>query len=160
MVNRRQVDGSYIIGATKWASEVANVLSDTSQVPLKITITNDFNPGSRELNTEIESEFFTSLNGDFKLCVFMVEDSIINWQKDYDATPEDVEFYTHREVLRGSMNGTYGSAVTETAEGNISSLSYTYTLPVEWNEAHVSIIAYLYNEATKEILQVEQREIE
>jgi hypothetical protein len=160
MVNRRQVNGSYIIGATKWASEVGNVLTDPTPVPLKIDITNNYNASNRELQTEIASEFFTTLSGSYKMCVFLVEDSIINWQKDYDVTPNDVEFYTHREVLRGSMNGTYGAAVAETAEGNISTLNYTYTLPLEWNETHVSVIAYLYDEATKEILQVEQVEIE
>ncbi len=90
----------------------------------------------------------------------MIEDSIVNWQKDYDVTPNDIQFYTHREALRGSMNGTYGETVSETTEGTISTLNYTYTLPVEWNDEHFSIIAYLYDVATKEILQVEQVEVE
>jgi len=160
MVNRRKVDGSYIIGATKWASEVDNVLTDPSPVPLKITITNNYNASSRELQTEVSSEFFTTLQGTYKLCVFMVEDSIVQWQKDYDASPDDVELYTHREVFRHSMNGTYGEALAETEAGTTSTLSYTYTLPLEWSEGHVSIIAYVYNETSKEILQVEQNEIE
>lgn len=160
MVNRRQVDGSYIIGSTKWASEVGKVLTDPAAVPVKISVSNNFNSSSRELETEINSEFITSLTGNYKLCVMMVEDSIINWQKDYDVTPDNVEFYTHREVLRGTMNGTYGSTVSETTGGTISTKNFTYTLPIEWNAEHVSIIAYLYNVTTKEILQVEQAEIE
>jgi Outer membrane protein Omp28 len=160
MVNRRQVDGSYIIGATKWSSEAANVLNDTTEAAVKITIENNFDLASRVLQTEVQSQFLTTLTGSYKLCVFMVEDSIVNWQKDYDATPDNVEFYVHREVFRGSMNSTYGEAVTETAENDINTLSYTYTLPLEWDADHFSIIAYVYDEATKEILQVEQVEIE
>ncbi len=160
MVNRKQVSGSYIIGATKWASEVGKVLSDTNQAPVKITLTNNYNAISRELQTEISSQFLTTLTGNYKLCVFIAEDSIVNWQKDYDVSPEDVEFYVHREVLRTSLNSTYGAAVTPTTSGTINTLNYTYTLPVDWSAEHISIIAYLYDEATKEIIQVEQREIE
>ncbi len=160
MVNRIQVAGSYIIGATKWVSEVGKIVSDTNAAPVKITVNNNFNSTSRELQTEISSEFLTTLSGNYKLCVFMVEDSIVNWQKDYDTSPEDVEFYVHREVLRASLNTTYGATVTPTTSGTTNMLNYTYTIPVDWSAEHISIIAYLYNEATKEILQVEQREIE
>ncbi len=163
MINRKQVDGSYIIGSTKWGSEVGNVLNDTTPAAVKLTITNDYNSTSRELQTTIESQYFNTLSGTHKLCVFMVEDSIINWQKDYDVTTvpqNNIEFYVHRESLRGSMNGTYGEAVPVTTQGTTSTLNYTYTLPLEWNENQVSIITYLYNEATKEILQVEQAHIQ
>ena len=160
MVNRRQVNGSYIIASTKWADEVQKVLTNDEPLPVKISITNNYNTASRELQTQIKTEFFSTLTGSYKMCVFMVEDSIVNWQKDYDATPEDVEFYTHREVLRGSMNGTYGEQLTNTVEGEINTLNYSKTLDTGWNETHFSIIAYLYDAATKEIIQVEQREIE
>jgi hypothetical protein len=160
MVNRRLVNSSYIIASTAWASEVNTVLTDPSPVPLKISINNDYNSSSRELQTEVEMEFFTTLTGDYKLCVFMVEDSIVNWQKDYDVIPNDVPDYVHREVLRGSMNGTYGNTISETTEGAISSKNYSYSLPIEWNDTQVSIIAFLYDVATKEIIQVEQAHIE
>jgi len=160
MINRRLVNSSYIIPSTAWASEINTVLTDPSPVPLKISISNDYNSTSRELQTDVEMEFFTTLSGDYKLCVFMVEDSIVNWQKDYDVTPNDVPDYIHREVLRGSMNGTYGNTISETTEGAVSSKNYSYSLPVEWNDTQVSIIAFLYDVATKEILQVEQAHIE
>jgi hypothetical protein len=160
MVNRRMDNGSFIIGATKWSSEVSEVLQDTTEAALQILIENSFNATTRELQTEVSSEFLSTLTGNYKLCVFMVEDSIVNWQKDYDATPDNVEFYVHREVFRGSMNGTYGATITPTTDGSTTTLNYSYTLPIDWHEEHFSIIAYLYDEATKEILQVEQQEIE
>ncbi len=159
MVNRRKVNGSYIIASTKWADEASAIFSDASPLPINMEITNSFNTSTRLLQTQVNTEFFKSLTGSYKLCVFMVEDSIVNWQKDYDATPEDVEFYTHREVLRGSMNGTYGAVVTPTNLGDINTLTYSTTLDPSWNENHFSIVAYFYDEATKEIIQVEQKEI-
>ena len=159
MVNRRIVESNHIIFPTAWGSEVANVLNDPTPVPVKLTIKNDYNDVTRLLRTDVDMEFFTSLEGSHKLCVFMVEDSIVDWQKDYDVQPNDIQFYTHREVFRGSMNGTYGEEVSNTAEGNSSTLDYSFTLPATWNEQQVSIITFLYREDTMEILQVEQRHI-
>lgn len=160
MVNRTKVNGSYIIGSTKWGDVVGGILQNTSPLPVKLDITNTYNSATRLLETSVKTEFFETLPGSYKMCVFMVEDSIVNWQKDYDATPEDIEFYTHREVLRGSMNGTYGAGVTPTTSGTVNTLSYSKTLDATWNESHFSIVAYLYDEATKEIIQVVQKEIE
>jgi hypothetical protein len=156
MVNRRVVNGSHIISSTKWSSEIATVLSSPEPVPLNISINNSFNNNTRTLSADVTTEFYSTLNGTHKLCVYLVEDSIINWQKDYDATPNDIPDYVHREVLRGSMNGTYGDVVVNTNGGTSSTLSYSSVLDVEWKEEHFSIVAFLYNEATKEILQVEQ----
>lgn len=159
MVNRRQVNGTYIIPPTKWLDEISAVLTNPDPLPVSITINNDYNSATRSLQTEVKTEFFTDLSGVYKLCVFMVEDSIVNWQKDYDATPEDIEFYVHREVLRGSMNGTYGVPISTTSLGDISTLNYSKTLDPSWSDEHFSVIAFLYNDQTKEIIQVEQKEI-
>jgi hypothetical protein len=159
MVNRRIVDGNIILGSTKWAEEVTNVLTSTDPVPVKITIDNSYINSSRELQTEVKTEFYSTLPSNYKLCVYMVEDSIVNWQKDYDTTPEDIPDYVHREVFRGSMNGTYGEIVTSTNIGNIDTKNYSFELDSTWSENHFSVIAFLFDDATKEIIQVEQEEV-
>lgn len=159
MVNRRQVNGSYIISSTQWGEEVNNVLSSTEPVPVKMTIANVYNDFTRELQTAVTTEYYSTLSGTYKLCVFMAEDSLVNWQKDYDQNPDDVPDYVHREFLRGSMNGTYGDVVSETNEGVIKTQNFTATLDAGWNEEQFSVIAFLYNEATKEIIQVEQEHV-
>ncbi len=159
MVNRRQVNGSYILPPTKWLDEISAVLTNPEPLPLSISINNVYNSATRSLQTEVKTEFFANLSGVYKMCVFMVEDSIVNWQKDYDASPEDIEFYVHQEVFRGSMNGTYGVQIGTTSLGDISTLNYSKTLDAAWSDEHFSIIAYLYNDLTKEIIQVEQKEI-
>lgn len=159
MVNRRQVNGNYILSSTSWAGEIATVLNDATPVPVKITISNSFDAPTKVLQTEVQTEMSSALQGSYKLCVFMVEDSIVNWQKDYDASPEDIEFYVHREVLRGSMNGTYGEAITGLSQGTINTNNYIKILGNDWDANHMSVIAFLYNATTKEIIQVEQKEI-
>jgi hypothetical protein len=160
MVNRRTVNGSQIISSTKWGDEVAAVLNSTEKVPVKISIASSYNNTSRQLDAGVTLEYFSALTGNYKLCVFMVEDSVINWQKDYDVSPNDVPDYVHREFLRGSMNGTYGTSVSETSQGSIKTYNFTSVLNSEWNDTQMSLIVFLYNDATKEILQVEQKHIE
>jgi len=159
MVNRRLVNGSYILSATKWDDEVVNVLSSNEPVPVKITVSPSFNETTRQLTAGVNLEFSTTLTAPHKLCVFMVEDSIVNWQKDYDVTPNDIPDYVHREVLRGSMNGTYGEAIENTAVNDIVNKSYTTTINPEWDAKHMALIVFLYNVTTKEIVQVEQKHI-
>ncbi len=160
MVNRRTVNGNHILSSTKWGEEVANVLNSTEKVPVKISIETTYNSSNRQLGADVSLEYFSTLTGMYKLSVYMVEDSIVNWQKDYDVNPNDVPDYVHREVLRGSMNGTYGDVVNETNEGNIKTYTYNAVLDTGWNENQFSVIAFLYNDATKEIIQVEQHHIE
>jgi hypothetical protein len=160
MVNRRQVNGSYIVSSTQWADEVATVLSSTDPVPASITIGTTYNSVTRELQADINTKFFEDLSGTYRLSVYMLEDSIVNWQKDYDVTPNDVPDYVHLEVLRGSMNGTYGDVVASTAAGSESNFTFNATLGTDWNENKMYVVAFLHNDATKEIIQVEQKHVE
>ncbi len=160
MVNRRQVNGSYILAPTEWDNEVYKVLTDPTPVPVKITIANDYNSSNRDLSSEVSLEFFTDISDPVKLCMFMVEDSMVNWQKDYFVTPNDIPDYMHREFLRGSMNSTYGETVTGTTAGSTVTVSHSFTLPAGWNDQQMSVLAFLFRESTKEIIQVEIAHIE
>jgi len=160
MVNRQEINGSPILSSTKWAEEINSVLTATDPVPVKMTISNDYDSFTRQLQTSVTTEYYSTLSGSYKLCVFMVEDSIVNWQTDYDVQPNDVPDYVHRDVLRGSMNGTYGDPVTETIEGNIKTMNFSAAIDTAWNDQQFSVVAFLYNESTKEIIQVEEEHVE
>jgi hypothetical protein len=160
MVNRKKINGSFIIPYTAWGAEVTSVLSSTEPLPVRIGIETAYDSTSRQLDTDVQLDFAGDLIGTYKLSVYLVEDSIVKWQKDYDASPSDVENYVHREVLRGSMNGTYGDIIGNTVAGESVVRSYTTTLNSGWDAGHMSLVAFLYNDATKEIIQVEQKHLE
>ncbi len=160
MVNRKKINGSFIIPYTAWGAEVTSVLSSTEPLPVRIGIETAYDSTSRQLDTDVQLDFAGDLVGTYKLSVYLVEDSIVKWQKDYDASPSDVENYVHREVLRGSMNGTYGDIIGNTIAGESVVRSYTTTLNSGWDAGHMSLVAFLYNDATKEIIQVEQKHLE
>ena len=160
MVNRRFVSNSYIIPYTSWSTEVAKVLNDTLPLPVSINVTTTYDSTSRNLDATVKMDFASTLEGTYKLCTYMVEDSIVEWQKDYDTpSPSDVQNYIHREVLRGSMTGTYGEVIANTKEGDTETRTHNITLNTAWNARNMSLVVFLFNEATKEIVQVEQKHL-
>jgi hypothetical protein len=160
MVNRKKVNGSYIVSPTQWGGEVGKIIADTSIYPISFDIQTILNGASGELSADVRINLDTNLVEPHRLCVYLVEDSIIRYQKDYDATPEDVPDYVHRDVLRGSMNGTYGTRISNSAQGGSVFYGFEKTLDPSWNYSEMSIIVFLFNESTKEILQVEQKHLE
>jgi hypothetical protein len=160
MVNRKQVSGSYIVDYLDWGTQVNSILASNSTAPAAIEIETVYNSSTRNLEATIHTEFLTSLSGTYNLTVFLAEDSIINWQKDYDVTPNDIPNYVHREVLRGSMNGTYGTALPSSSTGDTLTSVFNSTLDAAWDENHISVIAFITDGATKEVIQVEQVEVE
>ena len=160
MVNRKKLNGSFIVPYTAWGAEVANILNSTEPLPVRIDVTADYDTTTRQLDAQVQLDFASDLSGTYKLTVYLVEDSIVKWQKDYDATPNDNPDYVHREVLRGSMNGTYGETISNTLAGETAIRNYSNTLNTGWDAKHMSLVVFLYNDATKEIIQVEQKHLE
>ena len=111
------------------------------------------------------------MTGTYKLMVVLTEDSIVKPQTDYSKPPgqQDVLNYVHRHVLRGALTSTsWGdSLTTNVAAGDSITKSINYTLPATFpatngiapNENLCYVIAYIYNAATYEVVQVEEQKI-
>jgi len=161
MVNRTSVSGSPILNHAGWGAAVQALIDIPPDIDIRIT--NTYNPVTRVVSSSIESEFLTSLSGTFNVVVYLTEDSIINWQKDYDATPStNIENYVHRHVLRDALNGTWGvligSGTIET--GVITTKSYSLTLDNSWDDNHCSIVAFVYETSSNEVIQAEEAHVQ
>ena len=113
------------------------------------------------MTSSVETEFLNSLSGTYNVVVYLTEDSIVNWQKDYVATPStDIENYVHRHVLRGSLNGTWGELVDlAPAVNSIYTKSYSLLLDNTWDENHCSIVAFVYETSSNEVIQAEEAHV-
>jgi len=161
MVNRRtNSDGSKVFAYTSWADEASKVLFDFSKVPASISINNSYDDASRVLETEIVSDINVDLNANYNLSVYLIEDNVEQWQKDYDMSPSDIPDYMHREVLRASLNNTYGDPINNLTEGDSNTNTYSITLDPEFHAEECSIVAFIYDAATKEIIEVEQARVQ
>jgi thiol-disulfide isomerase/thioredoxin len=155
MVNRKDVGGSPLLPYSGWGSEVAGIV--VLDPDIKIEITNAYDELSRVLDITADITFLNSMNGTFNVVAILLEDSIVNWQKDYDATPGDIENYLHRHVLRGSISSTWGDQIAQgsVSSGTTTSSSYSMTLDNSWVDSKCSVVVYVYDAGSYEVIQAE-----
>ena len=116
------------------------------------------------MTTDINLEYLEAGNNNHSVVLYVVEDSITNWQLFYaQCSPTSVAYdeqnYVHRHVLRGSVNGTWGeqvSANTTIPVGTKITKTYTKVLDPSWNDKHIYLVAFVHDNVTKEVLQVEE----
>jgi len=161
MVNRMEYNSTEILAYETWAAAVEQILLEVPTID--INISNNYSNTNRELNTSIDINFLSSIAGNLNLSILIVEDSIVNWQKDYDYNDinnqgnKDIENYIHRHVLRDAVNGTWGDAIVKNniEKGETIKKTFKYTLNPDWNYKNCSIVAFVYNIDSKEIMQAE-----
>lgn len=155
MVNRTDYSGSRILLKDSW--EAATDIQTSLEPQASITITNTYTSATRNLSCSMETDFLETLEGTFNICVFITESGIVSPQQ----TDQNVNLtYVHNHVLRASMNGTWGEMTGEDGQfiaGTTVSNSYSYILPEAWNAANCTVVAFIYNTATNEVVQAEEK---
>jgi hypothetical protein len=165
MLNRTEYNGTKVLAHETWASALEQLLNETPLIDIKIK--NSYNIDTRELKSSVDINFLKNISGTLNLSVLIVEDSIVNWQKDYNYEDlenpgnTDVENYIHRHVLRGAVNGTWGETIVEQTiqQGKSINKSFTYELNQDWFARHCSVVMFVYYTNSKEIIQAELTEI-
>ena len=168
MINRiGYQDESHKLGKDEWASTVALELKKDIDFTLHIS--------SDENSISIISEVQNNISSEYNLVVCLTESNIENWQKDGQ---ENVENYIHNHVLRtvlmdeelsNSSNYVAGQQMERVINYDLAALEqynidYSINNTAElgngnagsWVASNMSIIAYIYNTNTKEIVQVEE----
>jgi hypothetical protein len=155
MVNRTEYLGNRVMQTGDW--EAATAAQAELEPLAAIAITNTYTAGTRKLDCLLETEFIETMDGTYNICAFITESGIISPQ----LTEQGIETnYIHNHVLRGSMNGTWGDAAGEDGQavgGTILTDSYSFTLPEGWNADNCTVVAFVYNTATNEVVQAEEK---
>ena len=166
MINRIQYSGGQRMGKDEWANAVALELK--KDVAFKISIS------STTTSITITTEAVNNINNNHNIVVCLTENNIINWQKDGQI---EVENYEHNHVLRAvimdealSTNESFvlGEIINKSTNINLSELEQ-YNIDYSANTAelgngnagnwvadNLSVVAYIYNATTNEIVQVEE----
>jgi len=165
-----------------WNSIVQSIVSEDPDFGITISPNMSGNSGNVDINIKVLND----IGGDFNLVVCLTEDSIINWQKDSQAIPIDVEFYVHKHVFRTSINSAWGEALQASSVYNtdeeidksytidlgdleISNMDHSLSLGYsgvsgdygngnagDWVKENMYIVAFIYDNTTFEIEQVEE----
>lgn len=167
MVNRTSYAGNVLVGKANWANALAVEAAKPLEINLQMII--DYDSTANTACIHVETEFLTAKAGQFNLIVYVVEDSIVAAQKNYPgsgdptyAAPMEAN-YMHRHVLRDNVNSTWGSSVINgnAAAGDKFVNSFQYSFNPSWNKEHLHIVAYIYEDASKEVQQaIEQKLLE
>lgn len=160
LINRIAFDSNPIVQYTDWSSKAAQLVTLPPDAWIKIDP--QYEASSRSLQVSADVDILTTIGDSLHIAFYLSEDNIVSPQKDYSLTPSTILDYTHRHVLRGSMNGTWGlpiSVGTSFNAGTSYSSYATFTLPANWNESNVHVVAVLFRAISKEVVQAQDVKI-
>ncbi|MBL7905976.1 MAG: Omp28-related outer membrane protein [Bacteroidales bacterium] len=133
-----------------------------------------WNPDTRLLEFDLQSEFVADINSELRFGVIFVEDSLTGttsqWNQanyyaggsngamcGFESMPSTIPaaqmHYDHvaREIL-DSPFGTEGSLPAEIALGSVITYHYSYTIPEGWNYDKLHIVGFLLDMTTGEVM--------
>ena len=156
MVNRVPYTGTtYYQGIATWPAAITAELAKAPRAAL--TVTSLYKPSTRTVNIKVRTKYLSNLNGKYNLAVFVTEDSIINWQKNYKANPIDIQNYVHPHALRAAADGAYGRLNAENpAKENETEKYFAVNLNADWKAEKCSVVAFIFDADTKQVVQVEE----
>jgi len=158
-VNRKKGSGEMFALYGVWQSRATDILNENN---LKVNIQSVFNyyesTNGGFLHVELEKK--TSEAIDMNTVVYVIQDSLVDWQKMPDNT--DNEFYIHRDKHLGSIdNNPFGVKAfnAEAVIGDKAVIDYSYVLPSGIDKSNLHFLIYVYNKDNYEILQVIKQKI-
>lgn len=164
IINRMSSGGSYVVGPGDWSTKISGIIEEEAVATVEIGTT--YNADTRKLDIDVQSELLSALDGNYKLQVCIVEDSIIGAQKNNDinigAVPVIMN-YVHRHVMRQAVNTSWGTDLVSGGAQAVENTPYTQnfslTLNSNWNDQQCYVVAWLYNAEDYSIIQVEEKRI-
>jgi hypothetical protein len=160
MINRIHKSNVWEIGVEKWRSRISEI--DRNNIRAGIQMKCSIDTIKQEIEAKLAVTIIKELPNPVHLCLVLQQDNFISGQKKEN---DYILEYVHNHVLRVGFNGNYGTKLTSnglvTKQLKYSSTfkilygdSFPYSnLPVEIH--HCSVVAYLIDMETKEVIQVE-----
>ncbi len=141
-----RIFGGMALSFTDWGGGVNYELtqSPTPKAPVAFVTSSTINDETRQASVEVQTIGLDSTKVSGNLQVWLVEDSIDNFQLMPDGSTQ--EHYNHMHVLRASVNGPWGESLNVN-RGDVVTKSYNITLDPAWAPKHCSIVTFLYDES-------------
>jgi len=159
LVNRTEYNTRTILIHSDWEGAIATQLSTDPVIDLQIIT--QYDADSNDFVAHIQTHLLEDFHHTLNLSAFIIEDSIVSAQKDYNNDPTVIEDYTHRHMLRASLNGTWGDPLFESSAANGHKIlkSFSAAFNMEYNPLNCTIVAFVYDADTREVLQAEEVKI-
>jgi len=143
---------------TAWQSIITSQMNSSTPVEMQSNVA--FSAGDRKLNIHVNSQFLEAYAGSLNVVVLVLESHIISPQEDYTVNPPEVEDYEHMHVLRTAVTEPMGNFLASSpAAGFAATSSYTVAIPANWNADHLTVVAYLIDNATNTVINSIEDEV-
>ena len=172
-INRKKFGGQIFQGNTSWAGYTTTILTNSLLINLQAKTNYFTETRGLFLHTEIDIKQLALVDtNEIYQVVYLIEDSLIAPQITPTSWgfPNDIDqAYVHRDIMRGCLdNQPMGRQLTNAFKvdkdgnvliGNKYYINYSYKLPDQYNPDNMHLLIYVYNNITKEILQVIRKDI-
>ena len=160
-INSFTTPARFNIYLSSLSSNVRSLVSDVPKVKLQTIST--FDQTTNRVCSYAEIEIMDNLTDDHSIVFMLLEDSVVDYQLyngsggDPKYTAGDISDYTHKHVLRKSMNGWQGKKVITAGDVTVGDKIVEGTTFVvtdgSWRTDHLEVVAFVYNNSTKEVIQ-------
>ena len=157
-VNRYPNQGT-ILSPSEWGDNIDSQISEQAEVNLQMIVTHESE--NNHVNIHVNGQYAQDVTGELKLTVLVLESHMIDYQLDYDSSPELIPDSEHNHVLRGPVNAAEGlNFSTDAVAGDEVQKDYTYVWEnSDWDVNNSSIVAFVYNPQTGEVLNAIEKYI-
>jgi len=164
LINRGRFGGTRtaLLSSTAWEGKITEILARTDP-GFTLYLHPFFDAAAGQFYAISHLKFRNAVSDSIQLALYLVEDSIVNWQLDYSAAVQQVSNYMHRHVLRDGFTPVGGSESAGSAPypaGKISTGRWVLNKRNGINRENCKVIAVASRIADDEILQAVELEIE
>lgn len=151
----RIADASVIHSPSAWPAKVAESFEVAPEVNLQMSVS--YAPDNQHLNVHVNSQWFETLTGDYRLVIMITEGEIVAPQLWYNHDPEYNPDYLHEHMLRTTITGATGLVLVSNPQaGTSQTKSYTYDWNTEWVPEHCEVIAFITEGEDGRVLNVQK----
>ena len=143
---------------SSWQDIVVSQMNAATPVQLQANC--EYVSADNVFNIHINSQFLQGYTGNVNLVVLLVENHLVSPQEDYSQTPSEIEDYEHEHLLRTNVSEPMGNQIAgDPAAGFNATTSFTIPLKSIWTPTNMTVIGYLVDADTHEVLNAIEYEI-
>jgi len=116
---------------------VTNAMPTFASINIKSTVDAD-RKAEITVSGEVPTDFNEMMGEDARLCVYLVEDSLVSKQLNMGKWESS---YVHNGVFRQALPGVAGTALN--INGTTYENTFNYTIPEDWNTDQMSVVAFI-----------------
>lgn len=145
LVDRVKYSNNLILPESDWQAAVIERL----KIPAiaKIELSPKYNESNKTISCDVKVKFLESNNSKFNITLYVVEDSIVQYQTDYRKSPPDIYDFVHNNIVRDALTPTFGDALNTEEIKKDQEFTKTYSKQIpsnaDWRPKWIRIVAVL-----------------